>query len=163
MKKLLVVLMSVFMLVGCGGGSGTSTNVDTPKEGFEFVVNSTTVKMNQDTSEVLSSLGKEISYFEAPSCAFDGLDKTYTYAGYQLITYPNGNKDYVNSIVLKDDTVTTKEGLYIGGSKSSVETTYGTDFEDVNGAYVYTKGDSKLEFIFNGDVIASITYTAITK
>ena len=163
MKKLLVVLMSVFMLVGCGGEKQSSTNVDTPKEVFEFVVNETTVKMNQETSEVLTSLGKEISYFEAPSCAFNGLDKTYTYAGYQLITYPDGDKDYVCSIVLKDDTVTTKEGVYIGGTKTSVETAYGTEYEDVNGAYVYTKGDSKLEFIFDGDTISSITYTAITK
>ena len=43
-----------------------------------------------------------MSYFEAPSCAFDGIDKTYTYAGFELLTYPKDDKDYVSSVVLKD-------------------------------------------------------------
>ena len=95
--------------------------------------------------------------------AFDGLDKTYTYAGFQLMTYPKNDKDYVNSIVLKSDTVATQEGVCIGDKKEKVEEKYGKDFENKNGAYIYTKGNSKLEFIFTDDIITSITYTAITK
>ena len=36
--------------------------------------------VNQDMTEVLAAEGEPLSYFEAESCAFNGLDKTYTYA-----------------------------------------------------------------------------------
>lgn len=164
MKKLFIAFMATLMLVGCSGSDeGKQANKETKEEGYVFTSNGTDVSMNEETTEVLKSLGKELDYFEAPSCAFDGKDKTYTYAGFQLVTYPTDDKDFVNSIVLKDDTVSTKEGVSIGDEKAKVEETYGKDFENKNGAYVYTKGKSKLEFIFDGDTVSSITYTAITE
>ena len=161
MKKLLIAIMAAMMLAGCGSSDNQTT--DTSKEEYVFETNGTTIKMNEETSSILTGLGKEIEYYEAKSCAFDGMDKTYTYAGFQLLTYPKDDKDYVSSVVLKDDTVSTKEGVCIGDAKSKVEETYGTDYTDKNGAYVYTKGKSTLEFIFDGDSVSSITYTAITK
>ncbi len=163
MKKLLIVFVAVFMLVGCSSDSNDKKETSTQEEGFVFEINGTAVSMNAETTPILKSLGEEISYYEAKSCAFDGLDKTYTYAGFQLMTYPKNDKDYVNSIVLKSDTVTTQEGVCIGDKKEKVEEKYGKDFENKNGAYIYTKGKSKLEFIFTDDIITSITYTAITK
>jgi len=162
MKKVFIAVMAALMLVGCGSSSSDETSQTTQEE-FVFEANGTTVKMNEETSSILEGLGKEIEYYEAKSCAFDGMDKTYTYAGFQLITYPDGDKDRVNSVVLKDDTVSTKEGVCIGDTKAKVEEAYGTDYTEKNGAYTYTKGKSTLEFIFDGDAVSSITYTAITK
>lgn len=163
MKKLLIALAAVFMLVGCSSDSGDKKDTSVNEEGFVFEVNGTAISMNEDTSSILEGLGKELSYYEAKSCAFEGMDKTYTYADFQLLTYPKDDKDYVNSVVLKSDTVATQEGVSIGDTKAKVEEKYGKDFEDKNGAYVYTKGKSKLEFIFTDDTVTSITYTAITK
>ena len=161
MKKLLIAIMAAMMLAGCGSSDNQTT--DTSKVEYVFETIGTTIKLNEETSSILNGLGKEIEYYEAKSCAFDGMDKTYTYAGFQLLTYPKDDKDYVSSVVLKDYTVSTKEGVFIGDAKSKVEETYGTDYTDKNGAYVYTKGKSTLEFIFDGDSVSSITYTAITK
>ena len=160
MKRILMTLLAVFMLVGCGGGETADKN---QKESFVFEINDVVIKMNEETSNVLTSLGKEISYFEAKSCAFDGLDKTYTYQGFQLITYPDNEKDYVNSVVLTDDTVTTKEGVYIGDDKTHVLDVYGSSYEEKSGSFVYTKGDSTLEIIFENDKVVSIVYRAIVK
>lgn len=163
MKKLFITFMAAMMLVGCGGEPKEKETQSNTKEEFVFEVNGTSIAMNAETTDILKSLGKEMDYFEAPSCAFEGKDKTYTYAGFQLLTYPTDDKDYVNSVVLKDDTASTKEGVCIGDDKAKVEDTYGSEYEDKNGAYVYTKGKSKLEFIFDGETVNSITYTAITK
>ena len=173
MKKLLKVLLALVMavtLVACGGGESENNekpnNNETPnteEKEYTFVYNNTTVKMNEETTDILAGLGKELSYFEAPSCAFEGLDKTYTYPGFQLTTYPKGNADHVNTVTFKDDSVTTSEGVYIGGTKDSVVKAYGENYTENNGAYVYTAGKSQLEFIFTDDTIVSITYKAITQ
>ncbi len=162
MKKIILTILTV-MLVGCSSGNTNTTNDTTTEEkGYVFEYNNVEIAMNEDTSTFIDDLGEEQSYYEAESCAFDGLDKTYTYAGFQLITYPIDDVDYVSSIVLKDDTVSTPEGICIGDEKSTVEEAYGTDYEEGNGSYIYTKGDSTLQFIFEDDYVTAIIYTAIT-
>lgn len=161
MKKILSILVLSLMLVGCGGEETSQQNQEEVK-GFAFEVNGTEIYMNEDTSLFLDSLGDEIEYFEAKSCAFDGLDKTYTYSGFQLKTYPKDDHDYVNSIILTDDTVATQEGISIGNEKSQVVEKYGKDYQDNGNAYIYTKEDSQLQFLFEDDYVSAITYTAIT-
>lgn len=160
MKKIISLLVLSLMLIGCGGNE-TSSQEEKAK-GFAFEVNGTAIYMNEDTSLFLEDLGDEIEYFEAKSCAFDGLDKTYTYAGFQLKTYPQDDHDYVSSIILTDDTVTTSEGISIGNEQSQVVEKYGQDYKDNGNAYVYTKEDSQLEFLFEDGYVSSITYKAIT-
>ena len=54
-----------------------------------------------------------------------------------ITTYPEDGKDYVYSIELKDDTVTTKEGAYIGMAKADVVSAYGTATNETEVALVY--------------------------
>lgn len=134
---------------------------DTLHDSFVFPASNGTeefaVSIDQDMAEVLAALGEAQSYFEAASCAFEGLDKTYTYPGFQIITRPEGDKDYVNSILLTDDSVTTQEGIYIGGSKDDITAAYGAG-EETGSAIMYTKGNVTLSFILEGDKIISIEY-----
>ena len=120
------------------------------------------VTVNQDMAEVLSAEGEPLSYFEAESCAFNGLDKTYTYAGFVISTRPEGEKDFVNSILLTDDSVTTPEGVYIGSSKDAVIAAYG-EGDEVGLSLSYIKGDSTLNFIFDGDTVISIEYLPVVE
>lgn len=122
----------------------------------------TAVSVNQDMTEVLAAEGEPLSYFEAESCAFNGLDKTYTYAGFVISTRPEGEKDFVNSILLTDDSVTTPEGVYIGSSKDAVIAAYG-EGDEVGLSLSYIKGDCTLNFIFDGDTVISIEYLPVVK
>lgn len=171
MKKILMTLISLFMafaIVGCGGkkdSSSASSQANTKKQTtdeYVFTYNDVTIAMNQDTSEFLDKIGKEQDYFEAKSCAFEGKDKTYVYSSFQLKTYPTGDKDYVNSIVLNDDTVSTTEGVSIGEDRQKIEEVYGKDYSEEGAGIVYSKGKSKLQFILEGDTITAISYVAVT-
>ena len=180
MKKLSVlfiaVLMSLCMLVGCGGSgeqntenSGnqgtTNNNTNNQKENnsYSFKLKGVDVQINAEWSDIYAKLGKEDAYFESNSCAFQGLDKVYTYGSVVIQTYPMNEVDYVYSIELKDDTVETPEGLYIGASKADVENAYGTPADQTDTAYIYKQGESQLNIMFMGDEVVSIVYVSISE
>ena len=175
MKKIInivVVLVCIFTLTACAGNTdgeggnngsknGSVAGEDKTEKNYAFKYNDIEISINMEAASLLEKIGNEQSYFEAPSCAFDGIDKIYTYGGFELHTYPaSDKKDYVSAVIFKDDSVKTEEGIYIGDSKDKVVETYGEDFQDVDGAYVYNKGEGKLQFIFKNDVVASVEYIA---
>lgn len=84
-------------------------------------------------------LGDADNYFESDSCAFQGKDKVYTYGSVKITTYPKDNKDYVYTIELLDDTVSTPEGISIGSDKKAVEEKYGDASDSTETSYIYKK------------------------
>ena len=186
MKKLICILLSLCLLLAlnaCGGNdaaddqsvqTGNNNNVadnnsqadsdaqDAPAEpGFVFNYNGTSITMNAPAADIVAALGEPKSYTEEASCAFEGLDKTYYYGSFYLQTYPMENVDYIYSMWLVDDSITTPEGIYIGAPESQVEAAYGADSYNGTNAYMVTKGDSKLTVIIDGGVVSSIQYDAI--
>ena len=125
---------------------------------FSFAFKGTQITVNENMADVLAALGEPQSYFEAESCAFEGLDKTYTYAGFVITTRPDGDRDFINSIRLTDDSTTTREGAYIGCTADQVRAIYGGTEDDLESALNYTKGDSMLSFIFENGAVISIEY-----
>ena len=128
---------------------------------YTFVYKGTNIDMKAEAAPICEALGDAKSYTEETSCAFDGLDKNYTFSSFIMTTYPDGDKDRVNSITLLDDTVSTTDGISIGDSKEKVEEVYGADaFNGVN-AYIMTEGDAQLTIIIDSDKVSSIQYTAV--
>ena len=187
----MVLMTAALSMAGCGSGSGTGSTAATKTEatettaaessqaaettaeasesateaeitGFTFITGDTVIAMNADAAPILEELGEWENYVETTSCAFKGLDKTYSYPGFDLYTYPLNGKDNVNSVYFVDDTVSTPEGIHIGSTKEEMEAAYGTDYEEEFGAYTYTKDKSKLQFLVTDGVIDSVEYTAIT-
>lgn len=134
-----------------GGQNGT-------QKGYVFTYKDVTISMDAEAAPLVAALGEPNSYFEAASCAFEGLDKMYTYSGFELDTYPTGDKDFVSAVVLKDDSVATPEGVVIGDSKSKLESVYGTASSTTDTLAVYEKDGMELRFILSGDSIVSIEY-----
>lgn len=186
MKNGLIILAAILLLAGCGKEKAADTsdnakdNEVTQKveetvdetasddasqtaEGYHFTVNGVTIPMNVDFAPIHEKLGKEAQYFEAASCAFQGLDKIYTYSGYEINTYPNGDKDYVASVYFLDDSVSTEEGIYLGSTLDEVIAVYGEDYTEDSGEYTYTLGETELSFIIEDDSVVSITYKAIVE
>lgn len=152
-------------LSACNGNSAHFTPSASPAtqevtnspSSYVFSIKNTSVSIDQNMSEVLDALGESNSYFEAASCAFEGLDKTYTYSGFVITTRPDGNEDFVNSILLTDDSVTTTEGVYIGATQEEVLDTYG-DTQVENDVIQYTLGNTTLNFILQDETVISIEY-----
>lgn len=153
------------VIQGDGGGasSGSQSGAGNGQQsasakGYVFVSGSVTIFMDADASSITSALGEPKSYYEAASCAFEGLDKIYTYGGFEMETYPIDGKDYVSVVALKDDSVTTPEGVTLGDSRAKVEEKYGTEYRENGSSLVYEKDGMKLTFILDGDEVISIQY-----
>ena len=171
-RKLIALALTLGLtlsLAACGGGEAPSggespapqTGPAAPEASGAYVFTTgdgVTVSVNEDMAQALSDLGEAQSYFEAESCAFEGLDKTYTYPGFVITTRPDGEKDYVNSIRLTDDSVSTAEGVYIGSSEADVKAAYGEDGGADQGMLSYTAGGVSLNFILESGAVISIEY-----
>lgn len=180
------VAVSGLLMCACGGsndaGNGNSTadtntevsETDTAAEsqaaetpsaatGYVYTLNGVEVFANEKMSAIVDQLGEPTSYFESESCAFQGLDKVYTYGSVVISTYPQDGEDFVYTIELKDDTVETAEGICIGSSKDDVVAAYGIATSETDTALTYQKDDCVLAFILDSDSVTNITYTAITE
>ena len=180
-KKLLCLLMALGLLAALaacsngdseGGentGSGApessapvqtgSTENETGSDSYVFeTTDGVTVAVNADMAALLEELGEPQSYFEAESCAFEGLDKTYTYPGFTIVTRPEGEQDFVESIQLTDDSVSTPEGVFLGQNADEVTAVYGESAGASDTLLTYTKGDTELSFILENGVVVSIEY-----
>ena len=178
MKKIgliLVVCLALAALTACTDSSkneettqaeetaATDNNSenDTSADAAAFTYKGTAIAMKADAAAILEALGEAKHYTETTSCAFDGLDKEYTYTSFVITTYPTGDEDFINSVTLVDDTVSTPEGICIGDAQDKVEEVLGADlFNGVN-AYIRTEGDTMLTVIITDGVVSSIQYTAV--
>lgn len=143
-------------------GKDSSEDAYSTNGNFAFKSNDILISIDDVYENVLNQLGEPMKYFEAPSCAYQGLDKTYYYNGFEVTTYTDEKEvDHIASVLLVDDTVTTQEGIYIGSSVEDIIDAYGSDYEEATGQYTYIKGDSELQFIIKDDAVASIMYTKI--
>ena len=170
MRKLFLVA-SFCMLLGltaCGSDekvisqdSQSVTQTSKEENGYVFTYNGVEVQIDADVENYITKLGEPASYYESPSCAFDNLDKFYTYYGFEIDTYYSNEKDLVLGVVFLDDTVSTTEGICIGDAKEKVQTVYGEPTEKTDNSATYKKDNMKLVFIFQNDVVAAIEYKSL--
>lgn len=150
---------------GTDGANQENPQDDTTEEssadGYFYIVNGVTVGVDMDMDEIKDDLGESKSVFEAPSCAGEGISYIYTYASYEIETYPAlDGKNRIGYIVLKDDTTATAEGIDLSMTKEDVILAYGENYEEDGNGITYVKGETKLHFIFEGDNIISIEYVS---
>ena len=185
--KIAAVLISFIMVMGFAGCNGEETasgeeskaanateavasdnsgaaesKAQESSSNLKFVAKGKEIAIDMDTSSFISDLGDPVSYFEAESCAFQGLDKVYTYSDFVIRTYPDGDRDLVSSVELKSDLVNTAEGAYIGMTEDDIRglySSYNID-GDGNSSMTIVDGGTKLSFIFKDGTVESITYTA---
>ena len=179
MKKIIGIFLIAAMLVtglaACGSGSsskettaaqGNETTTaaapaaSTSGSGYSFTYNGTKITMHEEASAILSSLGEPKECTEAASCVFEGLDKTYFYGSFYLVTYPKDDSEYVFQLWFTDDTVETEEGICIGDSVDKVKSAYGVDAPNASNGYEIASGDMKLTIGIKDDKVDSVMYVA---
>lgn len=186
-RKLLMGLLTISMvavlgLTGCGDSkeedNGAQDNAaeqeadadssdgssETPAasggKGYVFETDVITIGVDMDMAPIADALGEPKSIFEEPSCAAQGTAYLYTYPGFEINTYPDGEDNYVGYVVLKDDTVSTPEGIDLSKTRDDVIAAYGDNYEEDDKKISYSKDGMTLNFIFSGDDLASIEYTS---
>lgn len=128
---------------------------------FTYTANGTAIAISAESDPIVAALGTPKSTFEAPSCAFEGTSYTYTYDGFTLETYPDGDVNRVYAITLTDNTVQTAEGIKVGDSIEAVQSACGTPDQTSNFFDMYTTEGMAVQFFYaNGDgIVSSIVYT----
>jgi len=153
-----VLTFTICLLCACVNG-GTEANGEEEKS-YHFIYKGVEIVPGDEMEPLKNKLGEPTSYYESVSCAFEGMDKIYTYGSVQITTYTEKNVDYIYTIVLLDDSVTTPEGLYIGADALKVESAYGDMRADQN-PLTYVRGNSSITIGLRDGAVVSITYTAI--
>ncbi|MBH1939813.1 hypothetical protein I5677_02755 [Mobilitalea sibirica] len=143
--------------------ASVSDNEEQEVVGYPFEFGDVTIHMNTNAASVIEALGEPVEYFEAESCAFKGLDKIYYYNGFELSTYPMESEDFISSVNFLDDSVSTTEGIYLGSTLEEMLAAYGNDYTQEMGMYIYTLGETELNFLVEDGVITAITYLAIVE
>ena len=159
MKRISLFLLTaivLFSLAGCG-----STDIDLQEENFSFTYNGVKIMLGVEATPIIEALGEPRSYTEEPSCAFDGMDKTYYYGSFYISTYPLDGKDYIYNLWFADDGVATDEGVRIGSTQSQVEDAYGKECFNGTNSFVLTKGQSRLVILIEDGKVGSIRYEVI--
>jgi hypothetical protein len=166
------------LLTGCSAAPSAATTTDgaattvpggtTASEpgnaaGYVFEFKGVTIQMHAETLPILEKLGKEKSYFEAESCAFQGIEKTYTYPSFSLCTYELDGADHVASLLFLDDAISTPEGIALNSKLDDVLKTYGDQYTKSLGLYSYESGKMKLTFLIESNLVASIEYVALAE
>lgn len=139
----------------------TDTANAAPK-GYGFTYKGVTVYMDSKADKLLKKAGKPKKKTESKSCAYDGMDRTYTYQDLVIKTYSNSAKgaEYINSIELLTSKVKTKEGIKVGSAKNAMIKAYGNGKSQF-GVYTYTKGKCKLMIELDSrNKVSKITYLA---
>lgn len=171
MKKILLIILLI-LLTGCNNAaepvSGTNAGEETPAgsiaedepkvNDYSFEYNGVAIHMGEPAVPVVEALGEPLSYFEAASCVFLGLDKIYSYNGFELYTFPKDEADYISSVSLKDDSVSTLKGICLGMKLEKVIEKYGDGYAQELGQYTYTMDKSALSFLIEDGEVTAITY-----
>ena len=142
------------------GGTTADNQGNNSKDAPVFAYKGVTVKMNELSDPIISALGEPANTYEAPSCAFQGNDYYYNYGSFEVSAYEQNGERRIYSVVLKDDLVSTPEGLSIGSSEADALAVYGEETRSGNGNFIYRAGGVTVTVIIKDGTVASIDYVA---
>ena len=169
------ILTAAMMLsfAGCGSDKADSKKQDDSKQtaateaqsgtiaaqDLIFTYNGVSVELNSDAAQAVAALGEAKEVKSQLSCHGEGDDKTYTYDGFVLNTYPLDGNDRVLEVVINTAGIPTSKGVQVGDPVSAVTDAYGKDYREVGLYYAYEDGAGKsLQFFIQNDAVQEISY-----
>ena len=175
-----MILTMAFSLTGCGSqGSGSDTPAPTEAQATEaqategsdaetgiavddttFTYNGVSVALDAELEPVISALGDADDVKSELSCHGEGDDKTYTYGGFIVKSYPKDGVDRVLEVLINDAGIPTSKGIEVGSSLDDVIAAYGDVYTTIaNKRYVYNAGGGKtLRFVVEDNAVVQIDY-----
>ena len=95
------------------------------------------------------------SVYEVPSCALEGTDNVYNCGSYEITAFNEGKGEVTYSVFFTAPDAKTPEGLGLGDDLANAATIYG-QYEDNDGVWVFTRGNTQLLVMGEEDVITSL-------
>lgn len=135
--------------------SGTEPN---PEQADLFSFTFQGIQLTPGAAFVPDAMPKPDATYEIPSCAFEGVDTVYSYAALEVTACGPVGQQQIYSVFLVDVNTPTGEGIYMGDTKAMVIAAYGSGYVENGTEWVYTKGNTTLHLLFQGDTIISIEY-----
>lgn len=159
--KMLAIVLAAMMLtlsaVACGNEEPGEPMETQRVEEWSLNVNGIELYVDMDMPE---NLGEPTSYFEAASCAVQGLDKDYTYGSILVKTEDDGKTERIVGLTILDDGAATTMGVTIGDSRDKVIGAHGTPKSESETSLIYAAGEGVIaKFLLRDGVVTSITYT----
>ena len=179
MKRIIAVILLMGVVLtaaaGCGSNEQMPGNVtpDAPGIGtfseadIALIIGGETFRCGEDVTGLLEKLGDDYNYSEAISCAYDGLDKAFSYSDFDIYTYPDGDIDRVSEITVYTADARTPKGLKVGDTVEEMERLYGKDYAEEGVTLVYeippkqeNAEGASLYVVVEDGIIQSISITA---
>jgi hypothetical protein len=157
----LVLLSAVIMLAACGkSDNGTEALSESD---LKFLFNDKYFELDSDVQPLLAELGSDYDFSEAPSCVYEGTDKSYEYQGIAIYTYPLNGKDLIDEIILYGSEFETSRGIRVGSSKDEIIKAYGEQYIEEGDMITYrlnvSESDSPcIYFVMSNGMVESISF-----
>lgn len=160
----MVIIISLVIIVAlCMVIKNKQNITDKDAQMTTFSIKYNNVEIVPGTEFAEDAIKEEYELSEIPSCAFDGIDKVYTYSNVEIIVAEIEGKNTVYSVYFLNDEEQTEEGIKISDSKELMIEKYGEQYEQtLENKYTYVKGKVELSFIIENEIITSIEYTLKT-
>lgn len=129
---------------------------------YTCVYEGVSIVMNTPAASILEALGDDHTDTSAPSCAYQGMDYSYTYDHVILRAYTDDVEDddpVICGVEFRDDTVFTAEGISIGSAREDVVAAYGDADTEADGGLVYDNGTTSVTFFLEDGIVVGISYT----
>ncbi len=158
MRKVCVLCICLFLCLGMLTGCS-----QTAAEGHIETADGISLTLGEDGGNLKEKLGEPAAYAEAQSCYGTGMDKVYTYEGFEVTTYPSkdGTSESVCVLALTDPTGRTAEGLQVGMNFTKAVDLYGEVYGERGTSRVYTlESDITLWVDVDEEMITRIEFRA---
>ena len=158
MKKIFIaflcicLVISAFVLVGC------NDTPNTPHTAFGITYNGNRIELGAKADDIIEKLGTPNSRKEIGDCGGLGAQVKYSYASVDIFVLESKSEgNIIDAIELRDDTLQTDDGVYIGLSEADAKSKM-KDAKDVSGAWVLTSGKYSIKVKFANGVVSEIDY-----
>ena len=123
--------------------------------------NGITINLGDDAKEFTETATDYIDYMEAVSCVHEGYDKVYVFDGYSVSTAPNGiGGEFIYEFSLTSDIVSFAGGVTLGIDASTLDSVFGTEYDEQFGVRTYTLNDVRASVILEENTVIGITLTS---
>ena len=170
-----LILTLALSMTACGSNGGSETTAPATDaaateaapagagisvDDTTFTYNNVSVALDGSIDEVIAGLGEAKDVKSELSCHGEGDDKTFTYDGFIVKSYPKDGADRVLEVLINDAGIPTSKGIEVGSKLEDVIAAYGDVYTTIAGKrYVYDAGNGKtLRFVIEDNAVVQIDY-----